>query len=258
MDGLQAGYDLFWDTLASFYAADFYLFEGHGRVVVPIITGKPFTVVGVDSSTGLQGFSKVYDPIPLGDPNVAVTIPSPQDNTNGPYPIFGIPFRTEMADLNAEAVDIEEIRNFKLRIENDQITVKPGATPLPTDTKIELLDIANGKYTSGNAGQTLTLDGKPGDRVVLLVEQKEIDPSSALTVTFNEPIYVTGNDEEAISTFLQSQLKLEQADEPASGGTPTFTDITAQGHYTLDSGGRRLAIELPSSLKREAIYKLTL
>jgi len=257
MDGLQASYDIFWDTLASFYAAHYYVFE-RGRIVVPIIQGKPFTVVGVDSTTGLQGFSKVYDPIPVGDPNVAVTIPSPQENTNGPYPIFGIPFRTEMADVNAEKVDIEEIRNFKIWLENDQISLKPGATPLPADTKIEFFDITNGQFISGTAGQTLTIDGKLGHRVVVLVEQKEIDPSSALTVTFNEPIWVTGADEDAISDFLATQLKLEKADEPVAGANPTYTNITAQVRFRLDSGGRRLAIELPSSLQREAIYRLTL
>jgi len=260
MDGLQAGYDLFWDTLASFYAADFYLFEGHGRVVVPVITGKPFTVVGVDSSTGLQGFSKVYDPIPVGDPNVAVTIASPLQNTGGPYPIFAIPFRTELLELNAAGIDIDAIRNFKVKLDNDQVTVRPGSDPLPTDTKVTLLDISNGGYATGTAGQTLTLAAKLGHRIVLLIEQKEVDPSSVLTLTFNEPIYVTGNDEDAISAFLQTQLKLENADEPPTGttGNPTYSDITSQGHYTLDSGGRRLKIELPSSLKREAIYRLTL
>src|SRR6185369_16888176 len=130
------GYDLFWDTLASFYAADFYLFENHGRVVVPVITGKQFTVVGVDGTTGLKAFSRVYDPIPIGDPNVGVTIPSPEDNTNGPYPVFGIPFRTELADVTAEEVDIEEIRNFTIRLEHDQITVKPGDDPLPAEIKV--------------------------------------------------------------------------------------------------------------------------
>jgi len=258
MDGLQAAYDIFWDTLASFYAAHYYVFE-RGRIVVPIIQGKPFTVVGVDSTTGLQGFSKVYDPIPVGDPNVAVTIPSPQDNTNGPYPIFGIPFRTEMADVNAEKVDIEEVRNFKLRLENDQISLKPGNTPLPAETKIELLDITNGKYAAGTAGQTLTVDGKAGDRVVILVEQQEVDPNSAITVTFNEPIFVTGSTEDDISTFLEGQLMLERADEPAvAGAAPAYSDITKQAHYRLDSGGRRLAVDMPSSLQRESVYRLTL
>ena len=258
MDGFQRGYDLFWDTLASFYAADFYLFERQGRVVIPVITNKPFTVVGVDATTGLKAFSRVYDPIPIGDPNVAVTIPSPEDNANGPYPIFGIPFRTELADINAEEVDIEEIRNFTIRLENERITVKPGDDPLPAETKVQIVDITNGKFISGSAAQSLTLEGKAGDRLVLLIEQKDIDPSSALSVTFNEPIYVDGKDDDAIDAFLQTQLKLELADEPVANAAPAFTDITKQGRYTLDSGGRRLAIELPSSLQREAIYRLTL
>ena len=42
------------------------------------------------------------------------------------------------------------------------------------------------------------------------------------------------------------------ADEPVAPATPAYTDITDQARYTLDSGGRRLKIELPSSLQREA------
>ena len=258
MDGLQTGYDIFWNTLASFYAAHFYLLEGHGRIVVPMIQGKPFTVVGVDASTGLQGFSKVYDPIPVGDPNVAVTIPSPQQNTGGPFPVFALPFRTEMLDLNAEEIDIEAIRNFKVRLENDQVTVKKGSEPLPDETKIELLNVSNGTFVAGTADQTLTLAAKLGHRIVLLVEQKEVDPSSVVTLTFNEPIYVTGSTEDEIDTFLKTQLKLESAIEPVAPANPVYSNITDQVRFTLDSGGRRLKVELPSSLKREAIYKLTL
>src|SRR6185369_3424297 len=117
----------------------------------------------------------------------------------------------------------------------------------------------NGKYAAGTAGQTLTVDGKAGDRVVILVEQQEVDPNSAITVTFNEPIFVTGSTEDDISTFLEGQLMLERADEPAvAGAAPAYSDMTKQAHYRLDSGGRRLAVDMPSSLQRESVYRLTL
>ena len=257
MDGFQQAYDMFWDTLASFYAAHFYIFE-RARVVIPVITNKPFTVVGIDSMTGQQAFSKVYDPIPNGDPGVAVSIPSPQQNTGGPYPVFSIPFRTELLDLNAEGVDIDAIRNFTVKLQNDQVTVSPSSDPLDSDTKIDLLNTANGAYVSGTAGSSLSVAAKLNDRIVLVIEQQEVDPNSTITVTFNEPIYVDGTTDDAINTFLQSQVKLEKADEPPSGANPTWSDITTQGRYSLDSGGRRLKVELSSSLQREAVYRLTL
>ncbi len=53
-DGLQAGVDLFWDSMPSLYASSLYLTEGHGRVLVPVAANRPFEVVGVDAATGLS------------------------------------------------------------------------------------------------------------------------------------------------------------------------------------------------------------
>src|SRR5205823_2140502 len=97
ISGLQGGHDVFWSALQSFYAAHYYITD-RNRVIIPVPNGIAFTVVGVDATTGLQSFSKAYDPIPAGG-GVAV-LPPPQDNLGGPYPVYGTPFRVDQVLLS--------------------------------------------------------------------------------------------------------------------------------------------------------------
>ena len=260
MEGLQHAYDLFWSILASYYAPHYYVVE-RARIIVPVIQGLPFTVVGVDATTGIQAFSKVYDPIPIGDPNVATVLPPPQNNTSGPYPVFGTPFRVETIDLNASYVDIRSVRNFVLRLANDQVTVKAADNdPLPSETKVEVLNVSNGTRAIGTAGQTISLAARRGNRIVLLVEQREVDPNSRISLVFNEPIYIDGTDPDAIDDFLRERFRLEKAPLPPAGSTapPAFADISPMVRYSADSGGRRITLDIRSSLQREMIYRLVL
>src|SRR5205823_1273226 len=61
-DGLQAGTDLFWDTLDSLYASHLYAAE-RGRIAIPVLPNKSFQVVGVvvvtDASPALPSNLKV-------------------------------------------------------------------------------------------------------------------------------------------------------------------------------------------------------
>ncbi|HEX2832541.1 MAG TPA: Ig-like domain-containing protein [Thermoanaerobaculia bacterium] len=257
MDAFQFGYELHWNTLASFYIPATYMTERGGRVIIPVLTGKPFTVVGVDSSTGLTAFTKAYNPIPIGDPGAAVIVDNPQKNAAGPYPVFATPFRIETADLTAEETDIESIRNFKLRLDNERVTLSPGDDPLTGDIAIEMLNVTNGTFTSGKANETHALAAKLGDRIVLLVAQENIDPYTSLSVVFSEAIYVDGQTADQIDTFLHNHFVLNRAPIPTQGA-PLFTDITKQARFEVDSGGRRVTITLPSSLARDSIYRLTL
>ena len=258
MDAFQFGYELHWDTLASFYVPHVYITERGGRVIIPIIGNKPFTVVGVDASTGLTAFTKAYDPIVIGDPGAAVIVDNPQLNAAGPYPVFGTPFRVEIVDLSAEETDIESVRNFKLRLDNDRVSLSPGDEPLDADVDIEMLNVSNGRFISGKAGSSLTLEAKLGDRIVLLIAEENIDPSTSLSVVFSEAIFVEGDTADEIDEFLHEHFVLRRAAIPAENQAPFFTDITEQARFEVDSGGRRVTITLPSSLARDAIYRLTL
>ena len=256
MEGLQANYDLMWDIFWSYYDPYVHVFERGGRAI-PVVTGKPFTVYGIDRATGLQAYSRAYDPIPVGEPGEVVTIPSPQQNDGGPYPIFGTPFRAEILDLDVEDLDIRTIRNFNVRLSNDNVTVSPSDDPIPDGMNVQLLNVKQGTATSGTG--SLTLGAKLGDRIVLLIEQADVDASHPVSVVLNEPLFLGESDDpDAIDQFLHGQLKLEQAPEPPSGGQPQYTDITPHARFTVDSGDRRINVVLPGALQREAVYRLTL
>ena len=259
MEGLQASYDIFWNVLASYYAAHYYVVE-RGRIAIPILQGQAFTVVGVDSRTGVQAFQKAYDPIPIGDPGVS-TLPPPQNNQGGPYPVFATPFRVDLIDVNVADVDVRTARNFIVRLSGGFITVSPSSDPLPAETKVQMLNVTNGQFRDGTAGASMTVGGDRGDRIVLLVEERQVDPNTPITVVFNEPIYIVGTDEDPIDEFLKTKIKLRKAALPPAvlnPPPPVFTDISEMARFTSDSGGRRVTITLPSSLQREAIYQVIL
>jgi RHS repeat-associated protein len=253
IEGLQVEYDLIWDIYWSYYIPHIAVME-RGGAILPIITGRRFTVTGFDPGTGLQAVSRTYDPIPFGDPGTVTPIPSTEQNYGGPYPVYGGPFRVEMADLEVEDVDIESIRNFRIRLSNGNVTVSPGATPLEGDIRVTLLNASKGRMVQGTAGGGLTLPAEPGNRVVLLIEERRVDSKSPLSVVFSEPIYTGVSTEPSdLDDFLRNQIKVAYA-TPLGG----FSDITAQVRFTVDSGKRRVNITLPSALQSEARYRLTL
>ena len=253
MQGLQASYDLMWDIYWSYYIPHIHVTE-RGGAILPIITGRRFTVTGFDPGTGLQAVSRTYDPIPFGEPGTVTPIPSTEQNYGGPYPVFGGPFRVEMTDVEVEDVDIESIRNFRVRLANGTVTVSPGATPLDGDVKVTLINASKGQAVQGTAGGSLSLPAEAGNRVVLLIEERRVDAKSPLSVVFSEPIF-TGNspDPVDVDAFLRNQIKVAYA--PALG---SFSDITPQVRFTVDSGKRRVNVILPSALQSEARYRLTL
>jgi RHS repeat-associated protein len=259
MEGLQANYDLMWDIFWSYYDPFVYVVERPARVI-PVLQGVPFTVYGIDRATGLQAFQRAYDPIPIGEPGSVVSIPSPQQNDGGPYPVFGTPFRVDVLDLDVEQLDIRTIRNFKVTLQNGTATVAPGDDPLDSALRVELLNVRKGTSTSGTAGSSLTIGAQLGDRLVLSIEQKDVDAANPISIVFNEPLFLGNdpNDADAVDAILHTYLKLEQAPEPPSNGTPVFSDITAHAKFSVDSGDRRVNVELPGALQREAVYRLTL
>ncbi|MEO8381785.1 MAG: Ig-like domain-containing protein, partial [Acidobacteriota bacterium] len=150
LSGMQAGYDLFWDTLESLYAAHFYLLEGRGRIAIPVVMGRQFQIVGVDSSTGLDAFAKVYDPIPIGDPGTTVSLPNPNPDLQGPYPILGSPFRIEALDLNVEDIALDAIRDFTVTLSSSG-TVR-ATTTLPAGVNATLMNVSKGVVDPSRTG----------------------------------------------------------------------------------------------------------
>ncbi len=228
LEVFQQGYDLFWDTLESLYAAHFYLTEGRGKIAIPVPMGKQFQIVGVDASTGLEGFAKVYDPIAIGDPGTTVTLPTPAVDREGPYPIAGSPFRVELVDVIAKDVSLESVRDFSVTLENGIIT---AITTLDASRAVAMLDITNGHLDPSRAGG-LKVEGDVGDRVLLLIGEVDVDPLAPLTLAFSEPV----------TDASPFRLTLDGAQIPVDA--------------RLDSGGRRVIFDLPASLQRGKTYRL--
>jgi RHS repeat-associated protein len=240
MEGIQAGFDLFWDTLESLYASHFYLLESRGTIVVPIVTGRPFTVVGVDAATGLDVFTKVYDPIPTGVPGASVDLADPNPDRTGPYPVFASPFRVETLDLDIEEVELT-IRDFTATLKNERVVVN---TTLAADVRITLFNVTKGLVDATRI-DGLEVAGAKGDRIVLLVAERDVDPYAPLSIVFDEAI----DDSE-----LESVITIETA--PGAGGP--FVAITGALRLSTDASGRRVLIEPPASLTRGNRYRIAI
>ncbi|MCA1732030.1 MAG: Ig-like domain-containing protein, partial [Acidobacteria bacterium] len=250
MDGLQYGYDLFWDTLDTFFAANVYLAESRGRIAIPVLTNLPFTVTGVDAATGLDAFEKIYEPIPVGDPGVAVTVPAPLSDVHGPYPIFATPFRIETLDLTVENVAIESIRNFVMHLKNGNVTVTDSSNSLDSSIPVTLINAGNGKVDALR-GDGLGVLATIGDRIILVIGSVDVDPDTALSIVFSEPISLGGAEQPSeVDAFLRTILKIQKI-----AGT-SFEDVTAMFRFSVDSGDRRIRIDRRGALERGAKYRL--
>ena len=225
---MQGNFDLFWDHFSSLFASADYVLD-LGIVAIPVLADRPFEIVGVDASTGLQAFSRVYDPLPPSDPGTAAPIDTPNVDRQGPYPVFATPFRIETVDLQAEGEDITSIRDFTLRLENNRLSV---TTTLSEDLGVTLLDVTRGTMTTRAHG--LDLAAGLGDHVVLLVDQKDIDPDSQLSVVFSEPIDLGGaNDPDQVEAQLRTLFKLEVGSSRIRRSI--WALVTGTTHFSTDS-----------------------
>jgi hypothetical protein len=93
VSGAAEGAELFWDSIQSLFVSSYTLSRNVGRALIPVAANRPFTVVGVDASTGLQAFTKVYAGFAPGDPAGAVVLDPANDNDTGPIPVFTSPAR---------------------------------------------------------------------------------------------------------------------------------------------------------------------
>ncbi|MCA1732490.1 MAG: hypothetical protein LC732_02685, partial [Acidobacteria bacterium] len=244
MEGLAIGHDLFWDSLDSFYAANFYLVEGRGRIAIPVLKGRRFTVTGVDSATGLDAFEKIYDPLPVGDPGAVTTIDTPNADTEGPYPIFATPFRIETLDLTAEKVDLAAIGNFGVRLEGGLVKVTDAASPVDAALPVTLLNVGTGQ-ADANRSDGLVVSGKLGDRIVLVIGRRDVDPDTAISVVFSEPLALgEAATPDEIDAFLRTRLEVRKI----IGSS--FETVTSLFRFEIDSSARRIAIVSRGALHR--------
>ncbi|HEX2835651.1 MAG TPA: Ig-like domain-containing protein, partial [Thermoanaerobaculia bacterium] len=237
LDDLTDAVDLFWDSLVSLFAARHYV-EDRGRVVIPLITGKPFRIFGVDPATGLEAFSKTYTPIPTGDPGASISLANPNPDGMGPYPTYGSPFRIEVVELVAERVTLESVRDFKITLQNGLVD---AVTTLPAGQRVTMMNLTRGRVTP-RVGNSVAGEAAVGDRLALLIEQRDVDPESPFSIVFSEPL--------AADFDQYIRIEVKRGDD--------FVAIQNALTLTLDSGGRRVLVERPASLQRGEHYRVVL
>jgi RHS repeat-associated protein len=255
-DVAQSLLELFWGLYHSLYVEHFYLTEGHGRVVVPVVSNQAFTLEGVDITSGLTTFSKAYDPLPTFAPGTAVALPSPDaDSRVGPYPVYGAPFRIEVLDLAVADVPLTSIRDFSVTLSGGTAVVTRTTNPSVSASTLvtaQVLNVSNGASMYGTG--VLTVPAGVGNRLVLLIGEYDVDPNSDISVAFNEPIALEDDSsDEAIDTSIRKLIKLQQYVD----GTG-WVDITSQPHFVADSGFRRVIVKLNGELQRGSQYRLRL
>src|SRR6266446_8690813 len=107
------------------FVSAFTLGEKRGSALVPVAANKPFSVVGVDASTGLQSFAKLYDVnLAPGGPIGSPALPSPVDNAAGPYPVYASPARIELVDVPDAGITIASVRGLLLTAGANGLTIE--------------------------------------------------------------------------------------------------------------------------------------
>ncbi|MGA7615287.1 MAG: DUF6531 domain-containing protein, partial [Thermoanaerobaculia bacterium] len=258
--------DLYWSTSFSLFVAERYITMAKGHVYIPVLTDTPFRVYGVDA-TGFETYSRDYDGIVPGDPGVSVALPSASPDNNGPYPVWGSPYRVDSVILRDGDVIVP---NIKVNQSGGVATVTQNsssttASVLSKGTKVQAFDVETGAVNSATVGDggSFSMSVSPvhsGDRLLLFISASDVDPSSLVTVVFNEPLQLanipegmsSADAEIANEKFLHDLIGLEHF--TSTGWVP----ITDQVHFRHDSGDRRIVLELPSSLVRGDRYRVHL
>ncbi|MBV9494352.1 MAG: Ig-like domain-containing protein [Acidobacteria bacterium] len=229
------------------YGSRFYLSQKSGKVLMPMPSNVAVKLVGVDGDTGITVFERQLQAAPPGDPLTAAFYPTITDKAVGPYPTYVSPGRLEVVDLISPEFTDDSRRGISLQYENDILKVTKSTTNgLPNNIHIEGFNVARGNEGQQQEGLAtpMSIKGKPGDRIILLIGEKEVDPTAPLQVVFDKPIQVPDQLSDIISL---------QSTEP---GSTDFVDITSQADLKIDSGDRRIRVILPASLGRGKKYRI--
>ena len=256
-----------------------YRFFSRGCATVPVVAGRPFTLVGVDPTSGTEVFSHTYPGIE--DPTTVVALPNPNPDRVGPYPIYATPFRVEqidappLADTNGDNIPdtgflITRGMQVKLNQSGDLEITKapyaPAAYILPPKTKIQFYDLTKSLHSniatvSATGSFQLQKSGvEAGDQLYVFLSAPDVGPETIVSVVFSEPIDVgtippgatDTQQKQLIDQHLHGVIKFEQVTD---SGT---IDLTAQVTFEAVSENRRVKVNLPAELARGAIYRLTM
>jgi RHS repeat-associated protein len=268
-DGLQKNLDIFMDLYNSLFVSQTYITAGHGRVVVPIISGKAFTVQGVESATGIQVFERAYDaPVPAA-PGQFVGLGSPSGNASGPYPVFGDPFNVQQANVISGVAQITSIPGMTIdtafATSTDQGTATVSfanvtASPDPP-RHLSVYNVRSGDFQEASPGApSIPIKANVGDALVVYTQSERIEARADMSIVFNEAIDVGIDLETSTQTQIDDAMRklftLEKNMADPASGAAQFQPLDAQTTFQLDSGNRRVLIH--TDLQAGAEYRVVL
>jgi RHS repeat-associated protein len=250
IEGLEKNLEIFFEKFNSLYASNFYLTANRGRIIVPAISGQPFTVEGVEAASGISIFTKSYTGIDPAPPGQATLLGSPVTNVAGPYPLAGDPFRIEVVDV--PYLETMSVPGFTITMPK---TTTPGATvsasvappsgTTATTPQYKIFNITTAKVSDF----THRIDVRVGDRLLIVASNDSAEPTDRISLVFNEAIKI------ASDAALPTLFRLEQNYGPDKSGVDVWRNVSALATYRFDSG-RRITLTFPSELQRGVPYRL--
>jgi RHS repeat-associated protein len=220
------------------------------RILVPVAANGAFNIVGIDPGSGLEVFNAAYTALAPGEPESATPVTLPSTNDHGPYPVFASPGRTEILDIHSDDFTDESIRNIKAVYNGSAVDFSNGATPLPANTHVEIVNVRSGASVSSDNFAGLTISALRGDRLIVLISDHDVDPNVNVTVVFSEPIEIGTIDD------LRAHFKLLARDASVPGST--FQPVPGLLDIEDNSGGRRISVINRAGFQRGKTYRLLL
>ncbi|HKS23398.1 MAG TPA: Ig-like domain-containing protein [Thermoanaerobaculia bacterium] len=264
VNDIQSNLNLFWDAYHSLFVSQLYVTAGHGRVVMPVKSGSPFTVDAVDAATGIKMFSRTYDGPPVAPPGQAAGIPPLQNDTVGPYPVYGSPFVVQVVDIPRGVDHFSPMPGVKIDmpwgLTSDQGNAAislTGAAVYPRP-HLQALNTRNGDLRP-DGGSSLSIAVKAGDRIIIMTGSEPVEPRAELSVVFNEALFVPTNTPAA--DHLAQYIKLERnfGETPTTNSpnpAPDWRPLGGVVSILADSGNRRVQLNAPLETGTE--YRLRL
>jgi hypothetical protein len=221
VSGAAEGSELFWDSISSLFVSSYTLSRNVGRALIPVAANKPFTVIGVDASTGIQAFTKVYAGFAPGDPLGAVVLDPANDNDTGPIPVFATPSRIENVGVPPAGIELTSVRGLKITYDSISgfATIAAG-TPAPASKTI--VEVFNPTRSASQPAvdirsAQIRIAAQPADHLLITIAERDVDSDSTVAISFNKRMNVgVGSDEASITQFLiVNKLITVQSDDEA-------------------------------------------
>ena len=90
---------------------------------------------------------------------------------------------------------------------------------IAVNTHVEVFDPARGSFQSvddiaAQAAQWIHITARHGERLIITVAQRDVDPGSPVTISFNKRMFVgAATDDTSVTTFLKTFISVNTDDE---------------------------------------------